>query len=162
MTRPPFDLVEAEEELSGGYNLEYSSIDFALFYLAEYMALVTNSAIIVTLLLGGPDGPRIAGHRIGPVWFVDQGAHHPLHLRVDPGHLAPPALRPAHGSRLEAAHPRLPGHADDRRRVPGRLALGAAVPCRAASARSCCSSRAIDVGHRMDPDGAMLSDLEAP
>ena len=70
MTRPPFDLVEAEEELSGGYNMEYSSIDFAWFYLAEYAALVTNSAIIVTLWLGGPDGPRIAHHSIGPAWFV--------------------------------------------------------------------------------------------
>jgi len=70
MTRPPFDLVEAEEELSGGYNLEYSSIDFAWFYLAEYAALVTNSAIIATLWFGGPDGPRIAGHSIGPVWFM--------------------------------------------------------------------------------------------
>jgi NADH-quinone oxidoreductase subunit H len=70
MTRPPFDLVEAEEELSGGYNLEYSSIDFAWFYLAEYALLVTNSAIIITLWFGGPDGPRIAGHSIGPVWFT--------------------------------------------------------------------------------------------
>jgi NADH-quinone oxidoreductase subunit H len=70
MTRPPFDLVEAEEELSGGYNLEYSSIDFAWFYLAEYCALVTNAAIIVTLWFGGPDGPRIAGHSIGPAWFA--------------------------------------------------------------------------------------------
>ena len=70
MTRPPFDLVEAEEELSGGYNLEYSSIDFAWFYLAEYAALVTNSAIVVTLWFGGPDGPRIASHSIGPFWFT--------------------------------------------------------------------------------------------
>ena len=70
MTRPPFDLVEAEEELSGGYNLEYSSIDFAWFYLAEYAALVTNAAIIVTLWFGGPDGPAIAGHSIGPIWFM--------------------------------------------------------------------------------------------
>ena len=70
MTRPPFDLVEAEEELSGGYNLEYASTDFMWFYLAEYAALVTNSAIIVTLWFGGPDGPRIAGHSIGPVWLA--------------------------------------------------------------------------------------------
>jgi NADH-quinone oxidoreductase subunit H len=77
MTRPPFDLVEAEEELSGGYNLEYSSIDFAWFYLAEYAALVTNSAIIVTLWFGGPDGPRPSGGGVphwvttlfGPFWF---------------------------------------------------------------------------------------------
>ena len=70
MTRAPFDLVEAEEELSGGYNLEYSSIDFAWFYLAEYAALVTNSAIIVTLWFGGPNGPTIAGHSVGPLWFI--------------------------------------------------------------------------------------------
>ncbi|MBO0729583.1 MAG: NADH-quinone oxidoreductase subunit H, partial [Acidimicrobiaceae bacterium] len=70
MTRPPFDLVEAEEELAGGFNLEYSSTNFMWFYLAEYLNLVTNSAIIVTLWFGGPDGPRIAGNSIGPVWFA--------------------------------------------------------------------------------------------
>ena len=41
-----------------------------MFYLAEYMALVTNSAIFATLFLGGPDGPAIAGHSIGPFWFA--------------------------------------------------------------------------------------------
>jgi NADH-quinone oxidoreductase subunit H len=70
MSRPPFDLVEAEEEISGGFNMEYSSIGFALFYLAEYANLVTNSAIIITLFLGGPSGPAIFGHSIGPFWFV--------------------------------------------------------------------------------------------
>ncbi len=70
MTRAPFDLVEAEEELSGGFNMEYSSIGFALFYLAEYAALVVNSAIITTLWLGGPDGPQIAHVSIGPFWFM--------------------------------------------------------------------------------------------
>jgi NADH-quinone oxidoreductase subunit H len=57
MNRPPFDLVEAESELVGGFNTEYSSIGFALFYLAEFMNVVTMSAIIVTLFLGGPSGP---------------------------------------------------------------------------------------------------------
>jgi NADH-quinone oxidoreductase subunit H len=70
MTRAPFDLVEAEEELSGGFNLEYSSIGFAFFYLAEYANLVLGAAMITTLWLGGPDGPAIAGHTIGPVWFL--------------------------------------------------------------------------------------------
>jgi NADH-quinone oxidoreductase subunit H len=70
MERPPFDLLEAEEELSGGFNLEYSSIDFAWFYLANYASLVTNSAIIVTLWLGGPNGPTIAGYSVGPLWFT--------------------------------------------------------------------------------------------
>jgi NADH-quinone oxidoreductase subunit H len=70
MERPPFDLLEAEEELSGGYNLEYGATGFMWFYLASYASLITNSAIIVTLWFGGPDGPRIAGNSIGPFWFV--------------------------------------------------------------------------------------------
>jgi NADH-quinone oxidoreductase subunit H len=70
MNRPPFDLVEAEEELSGGFMVEYSSVGFALFYLAEFMNVITNSAIIVTLFLGGPDGPKIFGNSVGPFWFL--------------------------------------------------------------------------------------------
>ena len=54
LNRPPFDLVEAEQELVGGFNTEYSCIRFALFFLAEFMNTITMSAIIVTLFLGGP------------------------------------------------------------------------------------------------------------
>jgi NADH-quinone oxidoreductase subunit H len=54
LNRPPFDLVEAEQELVGGFNTEYSSIRFALFFLAEFMNTVTMSALIVTLFFGGP------------------------------------------------------------------------------------------------------------
>jgi NADH-quinone oxidoreductase subunit H len=70
--RPPFDLVEAEQELVGGFNTEYASIRFAFFYLAEFMNTVTLSAIIVTLFLGGPAGPLFAGPAWvwGVVWFV--------------------------------------------------------------------------------------------
>jgi NADH-quinone oxidoreductase subunit H len=57
LNRPPFDLTEADSELVGGYMTEYSAFQFAMFYLAEYMNLVTMSAIMVTLFFGGPSGP---------------------------------------------------------------------------------------------------------
>jgi NADH-quinone oxidoreductase subunit H len=73
MNRPPFDLVEAEQELVGGFQTEYSSIRFALFYLAEFMNTVTMSAVVVTLFLGGPDGPVFHGFLpwLWPIlWFA--------------------------------------------------------------------------------------------
>lgn len=51
--RPPFDLPEAEAELVSGYNVEYSSLIFALFFLAEYLNMLLMSALITTLFLGG-------------------------------------------------------------------------------------------------------------
>ncbi len=72
LNRPPFDLVEAEQELVGGFHTEYSSIRFALFLLAEFMNTVTMSAIIVTLFFGGPAGPNfgiLPGWLWGFIWF---------------------------------------------------------------------------------------------
>src|SRR5437764_655688 len=60
--RLPFDLPEAEQELAGGYHTEYASMKFGLFFLGEYIAMITGSGIIVTLFFGGwhlpgiPDG----------------------------------------------------------------------------------------------------------
>jgi NADH-quinone oxidoreductase subunit H len=64
LNRPPFDLVEAEQELVGGFHTEYSAARFAMFYVAEFMNVITMSAIIVTLYFGGPNGPMF-----GPSWF---------------------------------------------------------------------------------------------
>jgi NADH-quinone oxidoreductase subunit H len=74
VNRPPFDLVEAEQELVGGFHTEYSSIRFALFFLAEFMNTITMSAIIVTLFLGGPSGPGpktgFPGAFVPVLWFL--------------------------------------------------------------------------------------------
>jgi NADH-quinone oxidoreductase subunit H len=51
--RLPFDLPESEQELAGGYNVEYSSMKFALFFMGEYAAMTAASALMVTLFLGG-------------------------------------------------------------------------------------------------------------
>ena len=80
LNRPPFDLVEAEQELVGGFNTEYSSIRFAFFFLAEFMSTVTMSALIVTLFFGGPqpisyggvtlDIPFIPNGLEGTIWLL--------------------------------------------------------------------------------------------
>jgi NADH-quinone oxidoreductase subunit H len=51
--RMPFDLPESEQELVGGYNTEYSSMKFAMFFMGEYFAMIASSAMMVTLFLGG-------------------------------------------------------------------------------------------------------------
>jgi len=70
LNRPPFDLVEAEQEIVGGFHTEYSSIRFALFFLGEYMNVITMSGVMVTLFFGGPDGPIPFFESVGWLWGI--------------------------------------------------------------------------------------------
>ena len=65
INRTPFDMPEAEAELACGFNVEYSSMKFALFFMAEYCHMFVFAALVTTLFLGGWHGPLLPG----PIWF---------------------------------------------------------------------------------------------
>ena len=76
--RLPFDLPEAETELVGGYHTEYSSMKFALFFLGEYAAMITGSAVIVTLFFGAWHVPFLPTtlHNPYSIWGILLGLIH--------------------------------------------------------------------------------------
>lgn len=69
--RLPFDLPEAEHELTAGFHTEYSGMKFTMFMLGEYVGLILISSMITTLFFGGWHGPVLIGDWLPPfVWFV--------------------------------------------------------------------------------------------
>ncbi len=66
LNRTPFDMPEAESELCCGYNVEYSSMKFALFFLAEYIHMIVFACLVTAMFLGGWHGPAFVP---GVIWF---------------------------------------------------------------------------------------------
>ena len=69
INRLPFDMPEAESELACGYNIEYSSMKFAMFFMAEYTHLIAVCALATVLFLGGWDGPFLPPS-LSWIWFL--------------------------------------------------------------------------------------------
>ena len=69
INRLPFDMPEAESELACGYNIEYSSMKFAMFFMAEYAHLIAVCALATVLFLGGWDGPFLPPS-LSWIWFL--------------------------------------------------------------------------------------------
>ena len=113
--RHPFDMPEAEAELVSGYNVEYSAMAFALFFLGEYANMIPMSAMTSILFLGGwlPPIRHCAVHLIpGPIWLILKICFVLVHFHLGAGHVPALPLRPADALGLEGLLPVSLGRGD--------------------------------------------------
>ena len=102
VNRAPFDMPEAEQELTAGYHTEYSGMKFALFFMAEYIKMIAVSMIGATLFLGGYHCPFVDQIPvIGPIWarsyLLAKTVVMLVRDHLDPRHPAAHPLRPPDG-----------------------------------------------------------------